>query len=80
MLRLFGTATAHTLFVQMLLGLAAYVVVLMMEDETTADVIVATAHQGLGAALLAFAALLMVWSRKLLAPGAAAPKETAPAA
>ena len=65
---------------KLLLGLAAYVVVLMMEDETTADTIVATAHQGLGAALLGFAALLMVWSRKMLVPGAAAPIDPAPAA
>jgi hypothetical protein len=53
----------------MLLGVgAAGVVIMWRESDPWAEVLVTTAHQANGAALLALATLAAVWTRRLVKP------------
>lgn len=73
-LRRVGKALMHTTGLQILLGGAALIVVLLYrnrEQPHSLDVIVTTAHQATGAALLALAAMAATWSRRLVAPAPA---------
>ncbi len=68
-LMILGKATMHTLGLQMLLGAAALWAVLAHRKAETpplVEVAVTTGHQALGAALLAMAAMLAAWSRRLV--------------
>ena len=69
-----GMALSHTLILQVILGLAAFVVVPKgprgPDDAiTVVEIVITTAHQVTGAILLASAAALFVWQRRLLVPG-----------
>ncbi len=65
-LRKLGHATLHSLILQVLLGVGALVVVLVNRtSDPPVEVIVTTAHQGIGALLLASVTLLMMWTRRL---------------
>lgn len=60
---------------QLTLGAVALVMVLMYKDADPipmTEVVVTTGHQSCGALLLATSVLLMVWSRRLIAPQAGA--------
>lgn len=66
-IRRLGHASLHTLLLQLALGVVALVGVLPYEPGKTDPiwvVTVATAHQGIGALLLALAALLAAWSQR----------------
>lgn len=68
-LRVLGKATMHTVGLQMLLGAAALWAVLMYRKAETPPLVevgITTGHQAVGAALLALAAMLYVWSRRLV--------------
>lgn len=68
-LRVLGKATMHTVGLQMLLGAAALWAVLMHRKAETPplmEVGITAGHQAVGAALLALAAMLFVWSRRLV--------------
>ncbi len=68
-LRVLGKATMHTVGLQMLLGAAALWAVLMYRKAETPPLVevgITTGHQAVGAALLALAAMLFVWSRRLV--------------
>jgi hypothetical protein len=67
--RVVGTGVMHTTILQMLLGVgAAGVVFMWRESDPWAEVLVTTAHQANGAALLALATLAAVWTRRLVLP------------
>ena len=74
-LRRLGHAALHTVLLQLALGVVTLVGVLPYESGKTDPlwvVTVATAHQGIGALLLALAALMFAWSmRPVLRPQAA---------
>ncbi len=69
-----GKSTMHTGLLQFVLGGVALWAVLAYKDaEPPAgiEVLVTTKHQALGALLLAFAAMLLAWSRRLVLPRSA---------
>ena len=71
--RVLGQGIVHTVGLQLALGIAALVVVLMRADEkiSSYEVIVTSAHQALGALLLAMTAMLAACSLRFVAdPGA----------
>lgn len=72
-LRVLGKGLMHATGLQMLLGGAALWAVLAHREAATPPLVevgLTTGHQALGAALLAMAAMLWVWSRRLvLRPG-----------
>ena len=66
-----GIALIHTLILQVILGVASFVVVPKgprgPDDAiTVVEIVFTTAHQVTGAILLATAAALFVWQRRLL--------------
>ncbi len=68
-----GKALVHTMGLQVMLGLASFVLVpkgVREPDDaiTLAEVVFTTAHQVTGAILLALAVALFVWERRLLRP------------
>lgn len=67
--RVFGKGLIHAVGLQFALGIGALVVVLIRVDEQIPayEVLVTSAHQALGAILLATAAMLAAWSLKLVA-------------
>lgn len=68
-LRKAGTATMHSANVQFILGIVTVIVVWMHPgagDSAVSEVVVTSTHQAVGALLLMFAALLMVWTRRML--------------
>lgn len=68
-LRPLGAALTHSLGLQFALGLAALWAVLHFknaEEPPAIKILLATAHQAVGALLLALATLLFVWTRKLV--------------
>ena len=72
-----GMALSHTLILQVILGIASFVVVPKGPRDhddaiTVVEIVITTAHQVTGAILLASAAALFVWQRRLLGPGPAA--------
>lgn len=72
-LRKSGAVTMHLTYVQLILGIVAMIVVWMHPgagngDSAISEVIFTSIHQAAGALLLTFAALLMVWTRRMLAP------------
>ena len=70
-LRRTGKALMHTTGLQIVLGGAALVVVLLHrggDQPHTLDLIFTTAHQALGAVLMALAGINEAWSRRLIAP------------
>lgn len=76
-LRFFGTGVMHGTLAQMVLGVATLFVVLAHRGSADAAesadppllrTIIATAHQTMGAVLLAFGALAWAWSRRLVLP------------
>lgn len=74
--RRLGKATMHTGFTQFLLGGAALWAVLTYKNAEvppTIEALITTAHQALGALLLAQAAMLVAWSRRLILPKSASP-------
>ncbi|MGP1308857.1 MAG: COX15/CtaA family protein [Phycisphaerales bacterium] len=67
--RVVGTGVMHTTILQMLLGVgAAGVVFVWRETDPWPEVLITTAHQANGAALLALATLAAVWTRRLVLP------------
>jgi cytochrome c oxidase assembly protein subunit 15 len=71
--RMVGTGLMHSTIVQMLLGVGAAGVVFMWRGEGNdpwPEVLVTTAHQANGAALLALATLAAAWTRRLVKPKA----------
>jgi len=67
-----GKAILHTVILQVLLGVVAFLVVPTEPRPVTdpvpvAEAIVATAHQVVGAVLLAVAFVVMLWSHRMLA-------------
>lgn len=67
--RVIGTGVMHTTILQMLLGVGALVgVMVWRESDPWPEVLVTTAHQANGAALLALATLAAVWTRRLVLP------------
>lgn len=67
-LRRLGGAVAHTVGLQLVLGGVTLFLVLPYQPgkiDPPATVIVATAHQAVGALLLALSSLLFVWTRRL---------------
>lgn len=67
--RIVGTGVMHTTILQMLLGVGALAAVLLWKDsDPWPEVLVTTAHQANGAALLALATLAAVWTRRLVLP------------
>lgn len=68
--RILGKGLVHTVGLQIALGVAALVLILMRENQAipASEVIVTTMHQALGALLLAVAAMLAAWSLRLVAP------------
>ncbi len=67
--RVVGTGVMHSTILQMLLGVgAAGVVFVWREADPWPEVLVTTAHQANGAALLALATLAAVWTRRLVLP------------
>lgn len=70
LLRRLGHATLHSMILQVLLGLGALALVLInKESDPPLEVAVTTAHQALGAVLLASGVLLFAWTRRLVGPG-----------
>lgn len=71
-LRRLGKGLNHAVGMQILLGIATLIVIWSARGEqkppSTAEVALATAHQTLGALLLAGAAMLTAWSRRLVLP------------
>ncbi len=67
--RILGKCLVHTVGLQLALGIAALVVVLIRADEKIPhyEVVITTMHQALGALLLAMASVLAVLSRRLIA-------------
>lgn len=68
-LRILGKALVHTTMLQVLLGLATLWAVLPYQPgkiDPPYAVILATAHQGVGAILLGTAAMLAVWCRRIV--------------
>ena len=67
--RILGKGLVHTVGLQVVLGIAALVVVIIRADENIPnyEVLVTTAHQALGALLLAMVCMLAVLSRRLIA-------------
>jgi cytochrome c oxidase assembly protein subunit 15 len=65
-----GKAALHTVSLQVLLGIFALVAVLVRRGESVPwwEVTAATAHQAVGALLLAITAMLVAQSRRLVAP------------
>lgn len=66
-----GKAVMHTTGLQIVLGAAALITVLMYrqrESPHTLDVLFTTAHQATGALLLALAAMTAAWARRLVSP------------
>ena len=68
--RILGNGLVHAVGLQIALGVAALVLILMRENQAipASEVIVTTMHQALGALLLAVAAMLAAWSLRLVAP------------
>ncbi|MBL0922520.1 MAG: COX15/CtaA family protein [Phycisphaerales bacterium] len=74
LLRRLGKGTMHAAFTQFILGGAALWAVLVFKDRETPPAVeaaITTAHQALGALLLAMAAMLAAWSRRLILPRSA---------
>jgi cytochrome c oxidase assembly protein subunit 15 len=79
-LRKTGKATVHTVGLQIVLGIVAMIAVLARPSATPAtadqatpiehiplwEIIVTTAHQGIGALLLGLATMLAMWTRRML--------------
>lgn len=68
-LRIAGLGLLHLIAFQIVLGFAAFLLVLRHREAEVIpwyEVVVTTAHQATGAVLLALAALLAAWSRRLL--------------
>lgn len=76
-LRRLGKGLNHAVGMQMLLGIATLIVIWTARGEqkppSTAEVVLATSHQTLGALLLACAAMLTAWSRRLVLPARSSP-------
>lgn len=71
MVRRTGFGLTHLVGFQLLLGLVAFFLVLSAKEGTPIrwyEVAITTAHQATGALILAWAALLAAWTRRLLAP------------
>ncbi len=67
-LRRIGAGLLHGVSFQMFLGLAAlWAVLSWRESDPTLEVILATAHQTVGAIIFALATLALVWTRRRLA-------------
>jgi cytochrome c oxidase assembly protein subunit 15 len=69
--RVVGTGVMHSTILQMVLGVGAAGVVMIWRGEGNdpwPEVIVTTAHQANGAALLALVTLAAVWTRRLVKP------------
>lgn len=67
--RRIGTGVMHGAGAQMLLGAAAlWAVLTNRADDPLFEVMLTTAHQVVGAALVVLAVLLTAWTRRLLAP------------
>ena len=69
-----GVALIHAMILQVLLGIASFIVVPKGPRDPDAaipgfEVAFTTAHQAVGAILLAVAAALFVWERRLLRVG-----------
>ncbi len=65
-----GTACFHGVLAQFVLGWVTFWALKVDDgDEGLMDILVASAHQALGAALIGFAAILWVWTRKRIRPG-----------
>jgi heme A synthase len=79
-IRFFGKALVHGVGLQFALGIAALVVVLIRTDARIPVYEVATtsAHQALGALLLASAAMLAAWSLRLVASPATGAADAIP--
>jgi cytochrome c oxidase assembly protein subunit 15 len=68
-LRRIGAALNHTAGLQMALGVAAlWAVLAHQKDDPTVELLLATAHQTIGALLLGLATLNAVWARRAFAP------------
>ena len=68
-----GFGLVHVMIAQVLLGVAAFVLVLLdSETISGAEVGFTTAHQVVGALLLAIALRLFLWERRRLEPAAPA--------
>jgi predicted RND superfamily exporter protein len=86
-MRFFGKALIHGVGLQFALGIAALVVVLIRTDASIPvyEVAITSAHQAIGALILASASMLAAWSLRLVAAPASAaetavtPSSTAPA-
>lgn len=81
--RVVGTGLMHTTGLQMLLGVGAAGVVFMWRgpgNDPWPEVLVTTAHQANGAALLALATLAAVWTRRLVKPKTASARAGSPVA
>ena len=68
-LRKIGAATMHTTYLQLALGVVAVVLIWAHARSTQiapSEVLITSIHQGIGALLLAFASLLVIWTRRLL--------------
>ncbi len=79
-LKRLGRAVIHVVSFQILLGIGAVISRSMLESSgspTPVSVIIRTAHQATGAILLAYSVLLMLWTRKLLAPAGVKPVQGA---
>lgn len=81
-LRILGKGLVHTVGLQLALGIAALVVVLVRVDERIPayEVVVTSAHQALGALLLAMSATLAAFSLRMVASGEPAAADLTPSA
>lgn len=68
-LRKFGHASTHSVGSQIALGIVTFLLVLPYNDEpdSTAAILIATAHQFVGALVIGFASLLCAWSYRFRA-------------
>ncbi len=75
-----GKAMLHLLLVQIALGVAALIVAMKRgtsPDPFMWEIVITTAHQAVGAMMLATAGLLVVWSWRLLRPSSCAKPQAA---
>jgi heme A synthase len=81
-LRILGKGLVHAVGLQLALGIGALVVVLLRVDEKIPayEVIVTSAHQALGALLLAMSAMLAAFSLRMVASSAPATAALTPSA
>ena len=80
--RVLGKGLVHAVGLQLALGIGALVVVLLRVDEKipSYEVIVTSAHQALGALILAMTAMLAAFSLRMVASGEAVAEPLTPTA